>query len=307
MPSSSPTRPPSSAPDARGAVIVTGSHGGRYAAYLTLKAHPRAVIHNDAGVGKDEAGIAVIAMAEALGVAAATASHASCRIGDAARHDGARRGQPRQRAGPRTRASPPAWPAATPRLRLIAARAPAIAIPSRAARRGACSSSAGWRRRIVLIDSASLIAPRTRARSSSPARTARSWAAARRWRCGSMASPPSSATPASASTTPASPACPALDAPRHCRHCRLGRLGAHRRRRLASTRTASSRTSTPPRARLGARVGERLKPRLAAWAELGLTGLTAPSARCHRTAARPAPARAARPAAGTSCARRGRP
>src|SRR5580765_1907127 len=71
-------------PDAPGGVIVTGSHGGRYAAYLTLKAHPRAVIHNDAGVGKDEAGIAVIAMAEALGVAAATASHASCRIGDAA-------------------------------------------------------------------------------------------------------------------------------------------------------------------------------------------------------------------------------
>src|SRR6187200_2473328 len=70
-------------PDARGAVIVTGSHGGPYAAYLTLKAHPRAVIHNDAGVGKDDAGIAVITMAQALGVAAATASHASCRIGDA--------------------------------------------------------------------------------------------------------------------------------------------------------------------------------------------------------------------------------
>src|SRR5437667_7261072 len=70
--------------DARGAVVVTGSHGGRYAAYLTLKAHPRAVIHNDAGVGKDEAGIAVIVMAQALGVAAATASHASCRIGDTA-------------------------------------------------------------------------------------------------------------------------------------------------------------------------------------------------------------------------------
>jgi len=43
---------------ARGGVIVTGSHGGRYAAYLTLLAHPRAVIHSDAGVGKDEAGIA---------------------------------------------------------------------------------------------------------------------------------------------------------------------------------------------------------------------------------------------------------
>src|SRR6185503_3162199 len=68
---------------AHGGVIVTGSHGGRYAAYLTLKAHPRAVVHNDAGVGKDEAGTAVIGMAEALGVAAATACHASCRIGDA--------------------------------------------------------------------------------------------------------------------------------------------------------------------------------------------------------------------------------
>ena len=76
--------------DARGAVIVTGSHGGRYAAYLTLSALPRAVIHNDAGIGKDEAGIAVLAIAEALGVPAATASHASCRIGDAG--DTAQRG-----------------------------------------------------------------------------------------------------------------------------------------------------------------------------------------------------------------------
>ena len=70
--------------DSRGAVIVTGSHGGRYAAYLTLRMHPRAVIHNDAGVGKDEAGIAVLEIAQALGVAAATASNESCRIGDAA-------------------------------------------------------------------------------------------------------------------------------------------------------------------------------------------------------------------------------
>jgi hypothetical protein len=39
--------------------------------------HPRAVIHNDAGVGKDEAGIAVLEIAQALGVAAATASNES--------------------------------------------------------------------------------------------------------------------------------------------------------------------------------------------------------------------------------------
>src|SRR2546429_2363512 len=70
--------------DARGAVIVTGSHGGRYAAYLPLNVHPPAGIHNDAGVGQGAAGICVIAMAEALGVGAATGSPASCRIGDAA-------------------------------------------------------------------------------------------------------------------------------------------------------------------------------------------------------------------------------
>ena len=126
--------------------------------YLTLKAHPRAVIHNDAGVGKDEAGIAVIAMAEALGVAAATASHASCRIGDAA--DMMARGAVSHANAPavalgvaRRHALPRGGPTAPRRAR------PAIATPSPAAKRGACSSSPDWRRRIVLIDSASLIRP----------------------------------------------------------------------------------------------------------------------------------------------------
>ena len=125
-------------PHAQGAVIVTGSHGGRYAAYLTLKAHPRASSTTMRASGKDEAGIAVLAMAEALGVAAATASHASCRIGDAAdmiargmvSHANATAARARRRAGhalPRGgRARSLAAPRraiATPSLRRDAARA----------------------------------------------------------------------------------------------------------------------------------------------------------------------------------------
>src|SRR5437667_10391789 len=107
---------------ARGSVIVTGSHGGRYAAYLTLKAHPRAVIHNDAGVGKDEAGIAVIAMAEALGVAAATLAHTSCRIGDAA--DMVARGKvSHANATARALGVEPGMATREAALRLVAARA----------------------------------------------------------------------------------------------------------------------------------------------------------------------------------------
>ena len=138
-------------------MIVTGSHGGRYAAYLTLKAHPRAVIHNDAGVGKDEAGIAVIAMAEALGVAAATASHASCRIGDAA--DMMARGVvSHANALARALGVAPGMPCRDAAQRLLAAR-PSDRDPEPCGETRRVLDQAGWRRRIVLIDSASLISP----------------------------------------------------------------------------------------------------------------------------------------------------
>lgn len=71
-------------PEAGGAVVISGSHGGVYPAYLAAKARVRAVILNDAGVGRDEAGVASLAYLEALGIAAATVSHMSCRIGDTA-------------------------------------------------------------------------------------------------------------------------------------------------------------------------------------------------------------------------------
>ena len=143
--------------DAPGGVIVAGSHGGRYAAYLTLKVHPRAVIHNDAGVGKDQAGIAVIAMAQALGVAAATLAHTSCRIGDAA--DMVARGVvSHANATAHALGVSPGMACRDAAIRLVAAgvtgRDPD---PCEEARR--VLENAQWRRRIVLIDSASLIAP----------------------------------------------------------------------------------------------------------------------------------------------------
>ncbi|HEV8679423.1 MAG TPA: hypothetical protein VGQ90_08620 [Stellaceae bacterium] len=70
--------------EARGAVVVSGSHGGRYPGYLAAKARVRAVILNDAGVGRDGAGIGALGYLERYGIAAAAISHASARIGDAA-------------------------------------------------------------------------------------------------------------------------------------------------------------------------------------------------------------------------------
>lgn len=68
----------------RGQVVIAASHGGEYAGYCAAKGHVRAVIFNDAGVGKDRAGIGSLRSLDGLGVAAATAGHMSCRIGDGA-------------------------------------------------------------------------------------------------------------------------------------------------------------------------------------------------------------------------------
>jgi hypothetical protein len=66
-----------------GAVVVSGSHGGLYPGYLAVKAGVRAVILNDAGIGRNEAGVGSLLYLQALGIAAATVAHMSCLIGDA--------------------------------------------------------------------------------------------------------------------------------------------------------------------------------------------------------------------------------
>jgi hypothetical protein len=71
-------------PGAAGSVIVNGSHGGVYAAFLAAKLAAAAVIFNDAGVGHDRAGIGGLDYLQGLGIAAATIGHDTARIGDGA-------------------------------------------------------------------------------------------------------------------------------------------------------------------------------------------------------------------------------
>src|SRR6266852_1217871 len=72
------------ADEAAGAVVVNASHGGVYAAYLAAKLGVAAAIFNDAGVGRDRAGIGGLPYLDALGIAAATVGHMTARIGDGA-------------------------------------------------------------------------------------------------------------------------------------------------------------------------------------------------------------------------------
>lgn len=67
---------------AMGRVVIGGSHCGVYAAYLAAKAGVRAVILNDAGVGRDRAGIAGLSYLADLGIPAATVGRDTARIGD---------------------------------------------------------------------------------------------------------------------------------------------------------------------------------------------------------------------------------
>jgi hypothetical protein len=70
--------------DAAGAVVVCGSHGGVTAALYGIRLGAKALVFNDAGIGKDDAGIAGLAVADEAGVAAVAVSHESARIGDGA-------------------------------------------------------------------------------------------------------------------------------------------------------------------------------------------------------------------------------
>jgi hypothetical protein len=72
-------------PEDAGAIIVTGSHGGlvggRPEAALPVDA--LAALFNDAGIGVDEAGVGRLPALDQRGIAAATVSADSARIGDA--------------------------------------------------------------------------------------------------------------------------------------------------------------------------------------------------------------------------------
>ena len=70
-------------PEDAGAIVVSGSHGGASSGADALAVRLKADFFNDAGIGKDEAGVVALEMLQAAGIAAGTVSHTSARIGDA--------------------------------------------------------------------------------------------------------------------------------------------------------------------------------------------------------------------------------
>lgn len=73
-----------------GKVVYCGSDGGTYTAHYAAAAGIGAIIFNDAGIGRERAGVAGLALLEKLAVPAAAISHLSARIGDG--KDGVERG-----------------------------------------------------------------------------------------------------------------------------------------------------------------------------------------------------------------------
>ena len=66
----------------RGAHVVSASHGGTSSGEFALETPLSSVFFNDAGVGKENAGISALDMLQKRGVAAGAISHESGRIGD---------------------------------------------------------------------------------------------------------------------------------------------------------------------------------------------------------------------------------
>src|SRR5262249_11779967 len=73
------------APEYHDAIVLTGSHGGLLGGRpeTALKYDVRAAFYNDAGIGIDEAGVSRLPALDERGIAAATVSAVSARIGDA--------------------------------------------------------------------------------------------------------------------------------------------------------------------------------------------------------------------------------
>ncbi len=69
-------------PEDAGAIVLSASHGGTSSGEFALEVPLKLVLFNDAGVGKNKAGIAALDMLARRGVAGATIGHESGMIGD---------------------------------------------------------------------------------------------------------------------------------------------------------------------------------------------------------------------------------
>jgi hypothetical protein len=67
----------------RGHVLVAASNGGLESGRIAVLSGCAGAVFNDAGVGKDDAGVAGLAVLDAAGVPGAAVGHRSARISDA--------------------------------------------------------------------------------------------------------------------------------------------------------------------------------------------------------------------------------
>jgi hypothetical protein len=65
------------------ALVVTGSHGGASVVRYARAVPARLFVFNDAGIGKERAGVRALDLLDADGIAAAAVAHDSARIGEA--------------------------------------------------------------------------------------------------------------------------------------------------------------------------------------------------------------------------------
>lgn len=77
--------------ESRDRIVICGSHGGDYVARVALALGVRGLVINDAGIGRDRAGVTGLDLLDRYGLPAAAVSHLSAFIGDGA--DCARRGR----------------------------------------------------------------------------------------------------------------------------------------------------------------------------------------------------------------------
>ncbi len=141
-------------PADRGRVIVASSHGGLYCAYKAHSVGARGVVLNDAGVGKDGAGIGSLDYCDAVAMPAATVAHTSARIGDVA--DMLRRGViSHANAAAQALGVAPGMACAAAWRAMTAADLPAL--PSAPVVEFRHLVDVGAAERVVCIDSASLI------------------------------------------------------------------------------------------------------------------------------------------------------
>ena len=142
---------------AAGRAVVSGSHGGIYPVWFALEAGCRAVILHDAGVGLDRAGTAGLRWAEPLGMAVAAIDHRTAPIGRAdlllARGIVSDVNAPARAAGVET-----GMGCAEAAALLEAAAMPGAKAPAFSEAREVLVPP-GASRRLVLIDSASLVRP----------------------------------------------------------------------------------------------------------------------------------------------------